>query len=303
MPAVWITGAAGFIGTAVSKAFVRAGWNAVAIDRRPPERGHPLENAVVAGFISDAGLMQAYERTGPPRVVFHGAGTASVGRASANPVGAAADTVTSTETIVDFLSRRAPYARLIVPSSAAVYGNAGDVTLTEDLEPKPISLYGKLKLDVEKLCRLSQGPLATAIRFFSVYGPGLRKQLPWELGNRINKGESPITLFGTGNETRDFLHVDDAADLILRVATRADFALPVINGGSGTPVTVREFATTLAEGFGRKPEFVFNGVERPEDPKHYRADISRARELGWAPQITLKKGLADYAQWVKAQPE
>lgn len=301
MPVVWITGAAGFIGTAVSKRFVNAGWQAVAIDRRPPEPGHPLADAVVASFISDPGLRLALQRTGRPDVVFHGAGTATVGRASANPAGATADTVTSTETIVNFLSHHAPYARLIVPSSAAVYGNAGDKLLTEDLDPQPISLYGRLKLDVEKLCRLSQGPHATAIRFFSVYGPGLRKQLPWELANRILKGESPITLFGTGDETRDFLHVDDAAELVLRVAIRGDFALPIVNGGSGQPVTVRDFAQTLASACGRNTAFTFNGNSRPEDPQHYRADISRARELGWKPQIDLRTGLADYAKWVKAE--
>jgi UDP-glucose 4-epimerase len=301
MPGVaWITGGAGFIGTAVARRFHRDDWTVLGLDRRTPEAGHPLQFTCVGGDISAASLKEALARTGSPDVIFHGAGTPSVGRAAADPESAAVDTVESARITLEFMKTCAPAAVFIVPSSAAVYGAAGDAALCEALPPRPISHYGNLKLQVEQLCEAasrSYGPSTVVIRFFSVYGPGLRKQLPWELGNRILSGESPIDLAGSGHETRDFLHVDDAADLVWRVGRSSGHR--IINGGSGTSTSVHDFAQGLAKACGRAPKFRFTGDDRPNDPKHYLADIAEARSLGWAPKIPLAEGLISYAAWLR----
>lgn len=293
-PVVWITGGAGFIGGAVAERFQRAGWICVGIDRRTGTLAHH-----VTADVDAAALDQALALAGEPDAIFHAAGTASVGRASADPTIAVIDTVESARAVFTFIARKSRRTRFITPSSAAVYGNVGDVTLAEDLPPRPISLYGRLKLEVETLCRRARidGIAATAIRFFSVYGPGLKKQLPWELGTKLARGADAVMLFGTGEETRDFLNIDDAAELIFKVAI-ADAPPSLLNGGSGTSISVRAFAETMARAFGRRVEFAFNGVTRPEDPTHYRADISRARGLGWGAKVPLDQGLAAYAKWL-----
>lgn len=293
---IWITGGAGFIGTAVTDKFERAGWTCVTIDRQPGKAARH-----VLGDVTALTLDRALAVAGRPDLIFHGAGTASVGRANADPTAAVIDTVETARAVFTFISRKSRRTRFITPSSAAVYGNAGDVALTEALPPRPISLYGRLKHEVETLCRRARmdGIAATAIRFFSVYGPGLRKQLPWELGTKLSRGATAVTLFGTGDETRDFLNIDDAAELIFKVGT-AEGAPDVLNGGSGTPVNVRAFADSMARAFARQVEFTFNGVTRPDDPTHYRAEISRARALGWEARVGLDQGLSKYSKWIEA---
>lgn len=294
---IWVTGGAGFIGSAVAQRFIRDGWTCVTIDRRPAAGANH-----VSGEVSAATLQQALAVAGPPTLIFHGAGTASVGRANADPTAAVIDTVESARVVLSFLARKSRRTRFITPSSAAVYGNIGDAPLTEEAWPRPVSLYGRLKHEVEDLCRRARmdGIPTTAIRFFSIYGPGLKKQLPWELGVKLAGDDAAVTLFGTGDETRDFLNIDDAVELIVKVGAAAAPPI-VVNGGSGTSVTIRAFAQAMARAFGRDVAFNFNGVTRPDDPAHYRADIHRAAALGWKPNVSLGSGLAQYAKWVREE--
>ncbi|MDX2221365.1 MAG: NAD(P)-dependent oxidoreductase [Rhodospirillaceae bacterium] len=297
----WITGGAGFIGTAVARRWRTEGWRVLAIDRRAPEAGHPLAAATVVSDVTPVALAEALSRTGRPDALFHAAGTGTVGRAEADPVAARIDTVGSVEAVLAFLAGHAPACRLIIPSSAAVYGDAGDRALREDMTPAPISVYGQLKHAVEQRCAAaSDGLNIGVIRFFSVYGPGLRKQLPWELGRKFLGGAARVELSGTGGETRDFLHIDDAVALIHLLATTAPPGLTLVNGGTGVATTIRAFATGLGQALGSRAEIAFSGAVRAGDPAHYRAETARVERLGFRPAMTLTQGLADYARWLRS---
>jgi UDP-glucose 4-epimerase len=208
------------------------------------------------------------------------------------------------EQVLDYLRHHAPGARLIFPSSAAVYGHAGGPAL-EDTALDPISPYGRHKAMAEALIAEAASALgldAVIIRFFSAYGPGLRKQLLWELGQRLAARPAEVELSGTGDETRDFLFVDDATALIGLAAGLERRDEPwVLNGGAGEAVSVRQVAQGLAEALGALSRILFNGIDREGDPRSLVADIGRAAALGFRPRVGLDEGLARYARWFSGQ--
>ena len=297
---IWITGAAGFIGANAVRHFTKAGWRVVGFDRQRPDANLPstaFHVAPIEGWILDAALAAH----GKPDVVFHAAGTGTVGRAQADPGACHADTVQTTEILIGTLSRAAPGARLIYPSSAAVYGNAKLDVIPETAPVAPISVYGQNKILAEKLCENAAhtGQISTAvIRFFSVYGPGLKKQLPWELGQKMLTAPDPITLFGSGAETRDFLHIDDAIGLIHHLADHKPAPPLVVNGGTGIATRIGAFAEKLGVALGKPRAIAFSGEVKANDPVHMRADISRLNSIGFQAKVSLDTGLKSYADWI-----
>jgi UDP-glucose 4-epimerase len=143
--------------------------------------------------------------------------------------------------------------------------------------------------------------IKTAVaRIFSAYGPGLRRQVIWEIVRRsLTDGE--VELMGTGEETRDFLHAKDAASAIRVLAEHSPFEADVYNVASGEEVSIRDLATLLSNLIGNQSPPRFNGQQDPGAPKNWRADISKLQTLGFRPCIPLQQGLHDFLQWSRAQ--
>jgi UDP-glucose 4-epimerase len=297
-PVAWVTGASGFIGSHVAALFAAKGWRVVKIDRLRPAMPDDLS---VTAPVATPALAAACDLAGPPAAVFHGAGNGSVGRSVADPAACRRDTLETTETLLAFLRETAPRARLVFPSSAAVYGAAEAAPLAEDRPLSPVSPYGMHKAAAEAACRAAAaaGQPVAILRMFSVYGPGLRKQLPWDLGQRLLAGNGAVELFGDGGETRDFLEVADAAAFIVALATDPHPTPLVVNGGTGRATTVADFAARLAAALGVTRAIRFNGQVRAGDPRHYCADVTRARALGLNATVGLDRGLAAYAAWLR----
>ena len=298
-PVAWVTGASGFIGAYVARHFVDEGWTVVRIDRTRPANADRLTLAVV---VDEHSLGAAFDAAGPPAAVFHAAGNGSVGLSVTNRAACRRDTLDSTKTLLSFLRAEAPKARVVFPSSAAVYGATDNVALAEDRPLAPISPYGEHKAAAEEACRAAAaaGQPVAILRMFSVYGRGLRKQLPWDLGRRLLTGDGPVELFGTGEETRDFMSVHDAAAIIVALATHPFPSPLVVNGGTGIATTVADFAHRLARALGVSREIRFNGEVRAGDPRFFCADITRLHEFGLGTSIDLDTGLNDYATWLRS---
>ena len=296
----FVTGAAGFLGGAVAGAFVRAGWRVASFDRSP---GWAAGCAHwTTGDIHRGALAAAAAETGPPDLVFHAAGGGSVGASVADPEGDFARTVLSLRETLAFLQAHAPGARLIYPSSAAVYGAASAAPLAETSPLGPISPYGRHKVQAEAEIAAA-GLHAVILRYFSLYGPGLRKQLLWDLARRLAARPAQLELSGTGGELRDFLYVDDAVRLVGLAASLDPADRPLIlNGGRGEAVQVRQAAETLSRAFGGDVAIGFSGETRAGDPAALVADVSRARSLGFEPQIGFETGASLFARWFAALP-
>ena len=186
-------------------------------------------------------------------------------------------------------------------SSAAVYGAAKLLPIAEDAPVQPISPYGRGKAAMEELCRSygrSHGVPVVVLRLFSVYGRGLRKQLFWDACCKFAAGKSEFG--GTGNERRDWLHIDDTVSLIMNAADRASHDVPILNGGCGVSIAVADALTRLRDAWGRPvPLLRFTGVARAGDPPGYEAGIAEATALGWKPLQRFEDGIADYAAWAR----
>lgn len=302
----FVTGAGGFIGRHAVSAMRRAGWATAGLSNSAaPADGLdlPPADAWVSGAISGEGLQRAMDKLGTPEVIIHAAGGSSVAASLADPDADHERTVGSVAQVLDFMRTGAPGARLIFLSSAAVYGQAGPDRLDEAAAAAPISPYGRNKRAAEELIearRAEHGLDAVVVRFFSVYGEGLRKQIFWELSRRLASDPAALELGGTGEERRDFLHVEEATDFLARLAAAPAGALPpLVNGGGGRATTVREAAEALARALGCDTGLRFSGETRPGDPQSLVADPALALALGLEPRIGLDEGLARFAAWAR----
>jgi len=298
---VLVTGGLGFLGRAVARTFKARGCEVTGLGhgRCPAEEARSLGyDTWIEGDVSLATL-GALQR--PFDVVVHCAANSSVAHSLDHPLDAFRSTVQNTAELLEHLRRTSPGALLLYPSSAAVYGATDDRPLAEDDTPNPVSPYGFYRQMTEHLLASyarCHGIRVAAVRFFSIYGPGLHKQLLWDAAQKLLAGQPEAAFWGTGEETRDWIHVDDAASLLFHLSTSAAPCL-VVNGASGERVTVANVLGRLRGALGVDVALAFNGAVKPGDPRFYHADVSRLRALGWQPSIPLDRGLADYAQWVK----
>jgi UDP-glucose 4-epimerase len=295
-----VIGANGFLGRFVARLYSRKGYMVQGLGHG---RFTPDERRLwgVDGWHEcDVTLDSLREHGGAPDVIVHCAGSGSVGFSMAEPLADFERTVVTTACVLEYVRLFAPGARVVYPSSGGVYGAAERLPISEDAPLKPVSPYGVHKKMAEELCRSygsSFGVASAVVRLFSVYGPGLRKQLLWDSCGKISRGE--LSFWGTGEETRDFLHVEDAADFLYTAGERASAESPVVNCGSGRGVTVREILGEVLACFGGGGEIEFNGSVRPGDPRDYEADITKARGWGWSPQTALADGVRGYVEWFK----
>lgn len=186
-------------------------------------------------------------------------------------------------------------------SSAAVYGNPTRLPIKETAELKPISPYGNHKLMAEMICKEFYDFFeinTCSLRIFSAYGNGLKKQLFWDLYHKM-QNSLMIKMFGTGNETRDFIHVDDIARAIELIIQHSAFTGEVINVANGVEVSIKEVIGVFVNIDNWNGEIAFSGSERPGDPINWQADITLIKSFGYVPSMTMEQGLKNYIQWVK----
>jgi UDP-glucose 4-epimerase len=296
---VIITGAHGFIGRHVSRIFEREGWRVVGVDHTPWQQGKPSDWGIAQWLVGEITTDVLASLMIRPAAIVHCAGSGSVGFSYVEPVKDFKYNVETTINALEFIRLYAPNAVLIIPSSAAVYGLARKLPTPPDHPTNPVSPYGVHKLMTEMLCRSYQRHFdvtAVIIRFFSMFGEGQSKLLLWDACRKISSGKTEF--FGSGDETRDFLHVEDAAALIKLAAIKAPRGeISVINGGTGKSVTVRAIIEELVQLLNCETIPVFNGQTRTGDPSHYLADISEPLRWGWRPAIKLPDGLKRYVEW------
>lgn len=306
----WITGAAGFLGRHTARRLAQEGWHVVGLAERDADgawcRAWGFQGWAV-GPLEPAAMDAAAGIHPMPDLILHAAGTSSVGAAAAAPLTAFDRTVRSTAVLLDMVRRHCPDAYVVYPSSAAVYGDNPGGPLAEDRPCCPASSYGWYKLMAETALSeagAQHGIRSTAIRFFSLYGPELRKQVLWDWSRQLLAAKGPLTFGGTGAEVRDFLHVDDAVRLIMDLAGLAPADRPsLINGGTGRGIAMADLGGRLSAALGMNAEIVFDGTRRPGDPACYLAATGRLEAMGFTPHVALDEGLALYAAWVKAALE
>lgn len=300
MKTVLITGAYGFLGRHVARYMSDKGYAVVGIGHGDWSQSDYRQYGLKEWHIADVTLESLKHYAGTPDIVIHCAGSGSVAFSVEQPQQDFQRTVVSTSAVLEFVRLCCPHARLVYPSSAAVYGNAIHLPINEMHKLEPVSPYGLHKQMAEDLCKLYAKSFDISIaivRLFSVYGEGLEKQLLWDACKKIVSGE--CVFFGTGAETRDWLNVNDASSLLVKATEIASPSCPIANGGYGVGATVNQVLSELFKQFKLSDQPVFSGMSRGGDPTHYVADIEIAKSWGWLPQTRLEDGLKQYVEWFK----
>jgi UDP-glucose 4-epimerase len=228
-------------------------------------------------------------------------GAASVPESLINPIRDYYLNTANVFRILEAIKKFQPHCRFINLSSAAVYGNPQILPVNENLEPNPLSPYGFHKLQAEQICKEYWGFFGIptcSIRIFSVYGPGLKKQLFWDLYKKVNSG-IPFSLYGTGNESRDFIYILDLVEAIELVTEFSNFEADIINVGNGKEIMIKDAVSIFLSFFKSKIVYAFSGEIRKGDPVNWVADISKIKNYGYQPSIDIKTGLHKYFEWIE----
>ena len=315
-----VTGGAGFIGSHLAERLLGAGYRVHILDNESTgERANvPPDATYQRGDTADAGdVRAAFEagRAGRSRsfdLVFHVAGQASTIRSFANPTGDFATNAVGTLNVVQAcLEWGTP--RLLFASSMTVYGHPARVPVREDEPCLPISYYGISKYAAERfiLATAARSDLAapfhaTAFRMFNVYGPRQRLDNPYQgvvgffLGSALQG--APITIHGTGEQSRDFVYIGDVADAWLAAVDAPQAFNRVYNLGEGRRRSINALVDSILAAVGRsRADYPLQwGPRRPGDQEHMEADVSRLRaDLGWAPATPFDEGMARTVAWAR----
>lgn len=268
-----VTGASGFVGAAMLRAAARAGIEAIGISR--PGFDYSPRSVASLVDVSSADF------------VFHAAGTASVARSMSDPGADFAASAVLLESVLEGLRASSRRPRIIYPSSAAVYGNPEVLPVAEDSRIAPISAYGYHKAICETLVQeYAQcfGIPGFVARPFSLFGEEQRRLLVWEIFRQY-RNEPGVELSGTGNEERDYLHVDDFADLVWACAIRAVRPFEVLNIASGDSIRVADLAGRIGRLLRSSKRVACKGIPSHGDPAVWRADVRRLRALCAEPGV------------------
>lgn len=292
---ILVTGAAGFIGSQLARHFRQAGAQ-VYVDA---ESGH--SSGTTRWPLSESSLLQAMKGQAPD-VIFHAAGSGTVAKVTAQPALELPANLGAFLAVLQYAQLHAPKAHVVLLSSAALYGNAPPRPQREADVRAPASLYGLAKAQAEQLAEFYAQQFnirSTVVRLFSVYGPGLRKQLLWDAMLKFAAGQSEF--FGTGQEQRDWVHIADVCDFMDHLLRGANAPTFDVYNCAGSPASTAEVLAALAIAAKAGPPR-FNGQSRPGDPACLVADCNKAQDrLGWKPRFGWRQGVAEYARWYMQQ--
>jgi nucleoside-diphosphate-sugar epimerase len=306
-----VTGAAGFIGSTLAGRLLDQGARVTGIDCFTDYYPRATKEANLASLLGRSGFdfvestIQAADlgRLVPDAThVFHLAAQAGVRKSWGRDFDVyTTNNIEATQALLEACVGTT-IERLVYASSSSVYGDDTPLPMRETAVPAPLSPYGVTKLAAEHLCNLyhaNHGVPCVSLRYFTVYGPRQRPDMAFHRFLRAAIMSQPITLYGDGEQTRDFTFVVDAAAATANAATRG---VPgrVYNIGGGSRVSVNRVLDIIGRLVGRPLDVRREGVQKGDMRDTY-ADTSRARaDFSFAPTVNIEEGLAAEYEWMKA---
>lgn len=304
-----VTGAAGFIGSHLSAALLDSGASVTGIDCFTDYYARPLKDANLAtvkgrpGFSFVEGALQDLDLarilTGATHV-FHLAGQAGVRKSWGGDFDVyIRDNVHATQRLLESMAGM-PIQKYVYSSSSSVYGNDVPLPMRENTYLQPLSPYGVTKLAGEHLGHLyfaNYGVPTVSLRYFTVYGPRQRPDMAFQrFLTSVRDGKS-ITVYGDGEQTRDFTFISDIVAANIAAATQGRPG-SVYNIGGGSRVTLNHVLELIQKVTG-KTVAIQREPEQKGDMRHTYADTSAARrDLDFNPRVSLENGLAQQYQWL-----
>jgi UDP-glucose 4-epimerase len=305
-----VTGAAGFIGSTLTDRLLRDGADVIGIDSFTDYYPRAVKERNLAGAMAqprfrfiDARIQDVDLRSllADRTHVFHLAAQAGVRKSWGRDFEIyTSNNIEATQVLLEATNGAPALERFVYSSSSSVYGDLVAMPMREDAVPQPVSPYGVSKLAGEQLCYLyfaNFGVPTVSLRYFTVYGPRQRPDMGFHRFLRATLRNEPITVYGDGEQTRDFTFVADAVEANV-AAARHSVAGHVYNIGGGSRVSVNHVLEMIGRVTARTPRLV-REPDQKGDMRHTYADTQRARaELGFAPAVGLEEGLTAEYQWL-----
>lgn len=306
---VLVTGGAGFIGSHLVERLVESGKKVRVLDDLSTGQLSNLAKfpsvEIRQGSVVDPDLVR--EAVAGAEVVFHLAALASVQKSVESPAESHAVCATGTVHVLD-AARRLGVRRVVYAASASAYGIPDAPVQTELTPVRPLSPYAAAKLSGEEYCQAftaTYGLETVRTRFFNIFGPRQRADSPYSgviaiFVDALGKGKIP-TIFGDGEQTRDFTYVSDVVSALLLASEKPGVAGEVFNVGTGRGTSLLQLVQALNHQMGTDltPR---HAEARAGDIRHSKADISKAeRMLNYRPQVTFEEGLARTLAWYRSQ--
>lgn len=302
MDKILITGSNGFIGSFLVDYFLTHGFQVFGIDRPAsvPKIGR-VDNYIFFPLDLPDPLLAEKLKEFSPDIIIHTAGNSSVPNSVVNPLGDFNGSVLVYFHLLEAVRKTIPNCKVISLSSAAVYGNPVKLPIDELSPAQPISPYGYHKLLCEQVSKeyfhLFNLKVCSA-RIFSAYGPGLKRQIVWDILEKARRNET-ILLGGTGKETRDFIFISDIAIALDLIRDKGLFESEVYNIASGQETTIQLLAELVLNSARLPKKVEFSGLQRAGDPLYWRADTKKICSLGFSPEINIAEGVQKFVDWVE----
>ena len=308
-----VTGGAGFIGSNLVKSLLAQGHTVRVLDNFSTGKRSNLQDCLeqidlVEGDLSDwDDVRRAVQDV---EIVLHQGAMPSVAKSIENPLGSNQVNVNGTLHVL-VAARDAGIKRVVFASSSSIYGDQDPgLAKVETMKPLPISPYGVAKLAAERYCQVFYqvyGLETVALRYFNVFGPHQDPQSMYaavipRFVTALLQGQSP-TVYGDGEQTRDFTYVENvvAANLLAATVPASKVCGEFFNVAAGGQTSLNELIEALQELTGQNISAVYEET-RPGDIKHSRADIGKAENLmGYQPNVSLIDGLHRTVEWYRQQ--
>lgn len=297
---ILVTGGAGFIGSHLVERLLGAGHLVRVLDnlstgKRENLPQHPALELEIGDIRDDTAVRTAVRGVS---AVIHLAAVASVQASIDDPVGTHGANLIGTLNLLE-AGRQAGVKRFLYASSAAVYGDTTTLPVAETTAPRPLSPYAADKLAGEHYLQFyaaKHGLKTTAFRFFNIYGPRQDPSSPYSgvISVFVNRARAglPVTVFGDGRQTRDFVYVGDLVEVLLTALTNEKMAGQTMNVGRGLECALLDLLVGLENAMG-KPIERKHAAPRIGDIAKSCADTTRLKTLlGWIPQTDLATGLS-----------
>lgn len=304
---ILITGGAGFIGSTLANALLPDN-KVIVLDDLSMGDFNNLDESInltkIEGNLVDKELLGKIFSENEFDYIFHLGAVASVADSVARPYETHQVNFDSTMTILEILrTRKSKLKRFVFSSSAAVYGDEPTLPKREESVIRPLTPYAIDKFASEKMAmiyNLLYDIPTSATRFFNVYGPNQNPESPYSgfisiLVDRL-KNEKELTIFGNGEQTRDFVYVEDVVNALLLIATSDKSRGQVYNVGTGSRITLNDLVKLSQEITGKKISIKFD-KEREGDIRDSISDISKLRSIGYEPNVELALGMKKYLEY------
>ena len=307
---VLVTGAAGFIGSTLVDRLLDSGERVIGVDSFTPYYDSAVKRNNLRAALPNAAFtlwdrpLEALRETDlrDVRVIHHLAGQPGVRRSWGDEFAAyVRANVTATQHLLELASSAPRLESIVYSSSSSIYGEAERHPTTEDVTPAPVSPYGVTKLTGEHLCAAysgSRGLPITSLRYFTVYGPRQRPDMAFTRFLTAHARGETLTVFGTGDQVRDFTYVDDIVRANL-AATAPHEGYRVYNVAGGSSASVAEVLTLIGRISGRTPQVEYLPAAAGDVRRTGGATDRIRAELFWAPSRDLDEGLTRQWEWIQ----